>query len=113
MASLATQLRKFKERLKEKIGSEERERFRLYAAAAGTLLLGSSVAAAYKATTDANALQRQREAITAAGTEIAQQPYITGQNIGATGEIQISESLKSFLPIALAFIVVMYLMFKD
>lgn len=75
--------------------------------------MGPGVLGAYKAVQESNELQRQREAYTAAGSEIAQQPYITGKNIGATGEIQISEGMKSALPLALLFIVVMYVMFKD
>lgn len=93
---------------------QDRERYNLMGATiAGGLIVGPQVIGAYQATAQANELQAAREAATAAGAEIAQQPYLTSQNIGAAGEIQISRDISKWIPLALAFIVVMYLVFKD
>jgi hypothetical protein len=95
----------------EKLGGKEK--YQPVALIAGSVLLTPAIAGAYKATLDANAIQAAREAATAAGSQIAQVPYTTAQNIGMTGEIQFTKGITSWIPIGLIFILLMYLLFKD
>lgn len=79
-----------------------------YKAGAIMVTMGPAATGAYLKVVEQNQISRAREANTAALQEIAQ----TGE-LGATGAIQISPGISQWIPFALAFVVVMYLIFKD
>lgn len=112
MANALQSFTSFLTRVKDEL-SEGTERSQRTLAIAGSIIMGPAILEAYKATAQSNQLQAAREAATAAGAEIAQQPYLTSQTIGGTGEISLSKGITAWLPLGLAFIVVMYIIFKD
>lgn len=88
----------------------------------GTLIAGPAIAGAYAGVQTANAATEEANAYRAASTALAQDPLKTQQEvassagvpaIGATGEIQLPENLRAWLPLLLLFVVVMYVIFKD
>lgn len=106
---------------KSQLKRHEKE-YEVAALATTTLLGGSTLAAAYLAVKKANATQDQIDAVEAAKKSLAQAPISTEQsvksslgvpNIGATGTLQFSEGVKAYILPAMAFILALYLLFKD
>ena len=112
MGTLAGRIKEGVDRIRDAI-SEDREKYQAGAAIAGGVLLTPTILSAYTATVKANQTQMAREAVTAAGSQLAQTPYLTSGNIGATGEIAFSEGVTSWIPIGMIFIIVMFVLFKD
>lgn len=82
----------------------------LYRVGGAYVLLGPAAAGAYQRVVEQNQLAAQQEASSGALAQMAQQPL---GGLGATGELQISPAISQWIPIGLAFLVVMYLIFKD
>ena len=80
-----------------------------YKVGGALLFFGPSAAGAYQKVVEQNELARKTEANKTALKAMSQDPL----QLSATGEFQITEGVKQWIPILLVFLLVGYLIFKD